>query len=693
VPREVPLERIRNIGIMAHIDAGKTTTTERILYYTGRLHRMGEVHDGTATMDWMDQEKERGITITSAATTCKWRDTTINIIDTPGHVDFTVEVERSLRVLDGAVAVFCAVGGVEPQSETVWRQADKYNVPRIAFVNKMDRAGADFERVVEMMRDRLGASPVAVQLPAQVGDAFTGIVDLIDWTYRIEDESTLGAEFEDVDVPKDLRLMAEIRRHQMLEAVSEYDDELLETLLADKQPDPAAIRRALRAGTIACGITPVLCGSAFRNKGVQKLLDSVASFLPAPSDLPPVVGVEPGTEKRLERAPGDDEPFSALAFKVSTDAYVGRLTYLRVYSGCAGTGKTVFNPVRGKRERIGRILRMHANKREDLSEMRTGDIVAIVGFRNVGTGETLCDQKHPIALELMGFPEPVISVAIEPKTRADQDRLADSLSRLSEEDPTFRVSVDEETTQTIISGMGELHLEILVDRMTREFGVKANVGRPQVSYKETITREVEHTVKVVRQTGGRGQYAHVEMRFSPGESGSGLRFSDVTKGGAVPANFVRATEKGVREGMSAGVVAGYPMVDIDAVLLDGSTHEVDSSELAFSIAGSQCLREATRKASPTLLEPVMDVEVVVPENYLGDVVGDLSAHKGRIVGMHDRNDAKVVNAVVPLSAMFGYATRLRSLSQGRAVYTMQFSRYERIPEDRLGDLLTSLRGF
>ena len=666
-------KRIRNIGIAAHIDAGKTTTTERILYYTGKTHRMGEVHDGAATMDWMEQEKERGITITSAATTCEWRDHVINIIDTPGHVDFTVEVERSLRVLDGMVALFCSVGGVEPQSETVWRQADRYNVPRLAFVNKMDRVGADFLGAVAMMRERLGANAIPIQLPAGEGELFTGIIDLIAMTFRIYHEETMGATYEDVPIPTALLAQAKEHRERMLEAVSDYDDHLLDKFVHEEPIAPEEIIRALRQATIDTKVMPVLCGAAFKNKGVQQLLDAVIDFLPSPADLPPLTGFDPDTGKPLQRRANAAEPFAALAFKIMTDAYVGRLTYFRVYSGQVTVGQSVLNVSTGKRERVGRLMEMHANKREEIQEATAGQIVAAVGLRETSTGHTLCDPKHPIQLELMVFPEPVISVAIEPRSKADQDRLTSALSKLAEEDPTFRIHVDDETGQTIISGMGELHLEILIDRMMREFGVAANVGRPQVAYKETITRSSEVNTRFVRQTGGRGAYAHVVMRFEPSGAGTGFVFENAVSGGNIPREYIPSVEKGVKDGLMKGILAGYPLVDVKAILLDGSYHEVDSSEMAFRIVGSMALQEGARQAEPVLLEPQMNVEVVLPEEYLGDVIGDLSSRRGKIHGIGMRGAAKLVSATVPLTEMFGYATRLRSLSQGRAAYTMVFS--------------------
>lgn len=673
------ISKIRNIGIAAHIDAGKTTTTERILYYTGKTHRLGEVHDGAATMDWMEQEKERGITITSAATSCEWRDHEINIIDTPGHVDFTVEVERSLRVLDGVVALFCSVGGVEPQSETVWRQADRYHVPRIAYVNKMDRVGADFLGAVGMMRERLGANAIPVQLPAGEGELFTGIIDLIDMTMRVHHEETNGTTFEDIPIPDSLIAYAKEHREKMLEAVADYDDHLLDKFLHDQPIPHQEITAALRRATIDTKIMPVLCGSSFKNKGVQQLLDAVLEFLPAPNDLPPVVGYVPGeAEATMTRKAEVKEPFSALAFKIMTDAYVGRLTYFRVYSGKVSVGETVLNSTTGKRERVGRLMVMHANKREEIQEATAGMIVAAVGLKDTSTGHTLTDQKNPIELERMVFPEPVISVAIEPKSKADQDRLTSALSKLAEEDPTFRIRVDDETGQTIISGMGELHLEILVDRMKREFTVQANVGRPQVAYKETITEAADVNMRFIRQSGGRGQFAHVIMKFEP-SGGKGFIFENAVVGGNIPREYIPAVEKGIKESLERGVLAGYTLVDIKATLLDGSYHEVDSSDMAFRIAGSMALQEAAKKAKPVLLEPQMNVEVVSPEEYMGDVIGDLSSRRGKIHGIGARGAAKLVSATVPLTEMFGYATRLRSLSQGRATSTMEFSHYEEVP--------------
>ena len=679
MPRLSTLDHYRNIGIMAHIDAGKTTLTERILFYTGRIHRTGEVHDGGATMDWMEQERERGITITSAATTCMWRDHRINIIDTPGHVDFTVEVERSLRVLDGAVAVFCAVGGVEPQSETVWRQADKYNVPRIAFVNKMDRVGADFENVVQMMRDRLGAKPVPIHVPMFSGDTFQGTIDLVEMKAITYDEGSQGTQIDIGEIPRDLLKGAEKARFQLLESIAEYDDQLMDDYLHEKPYTSEDMRRALRKGTIGGFINPVLCGSAFKNKGVQRLLDAVVELLPAPVDMPPVQGTDQSSFEHVTRKPADDEPFSSLAFKIMTDPYVGKLTFFRVYSGTLKTGDQVLNVATGNRERIGRLVQMHANKREEITEVYAGDIAAAIGLKRVTTGNTLCSQEYPIALEAMHFPEPVVDVAIEPKSKVDEEKMSVALQRLAEEDPTFRVRTDDETAQTVISGMGELHLEIIVDRMMREFGVQANVGKPQVAYRETITTKVENRHRFIRQTGGKGQYGDVTLSVEPQEPGKGFEFVNDIVGGAIPKEYIPSVEKGVEEALRSGVVAGYPMVDIKVTLLDGSYHDVDSSEMAFKIAGSIAFKEACQKAKPRLLEPIFDVEVVVPEEYMGDIIGDLSSRRGRIGGMFTRGSARVIAASVPLAEMFGYATRMRSMSQGRAVYSMQFSRYETLP--------------
>ncbi len=679
--------KIRNIGIMAHIDAGKTTTTERILFYSGRVHRIGEVHDGAATMDWMEQEKERGITITSAATTVKWRDAEINIIDTPGHVDFTVEVERSLRVLDGAVALFCGVGGVEPQSETVWRQADKYNVPRIAFVNKMDRVGADFFNVLEEMRKRLGANPVPLQLPIGSGELFNGIIDLVEMKAVLYNESTLGKLYEEAEIPKGLVEQAEEYRNNILEAVADYDEELLEKYLEGEEITIKELKAAIRKATIDGKITPVFCGSAFKNKGVQRLMDGIVDYLPSPLDKGAVVGINPKTGEEVKREPSDDAPFCALAFKIQTDPYVGRLTYVRVYSGQLNSGSYVYNTNSDKKERVARILRMHANHREDIEVARSGDIVGIVGLKNTKTGDTLSDPKHLIRLESMNFPEPVISVAVEPKTKADQDKLSQSLAKLSDEDPTFRVRTDEETGQTIISGMGELHLEIIVDRLLREFKVGANIGQPQVAYKETITKKVVSEGKFIRQSGGRGQYGHVKIEMEPNEPGKGFEFIDAIVGGVIPREYIPAVKAGIEDAMKNGVLAGYPVEDVKVKLFDGSYHEVDSSEMAFKIAGSMAFQDGAKKAGPVLLEPIFSIEIVVPEEYLGDVIGDLNSRRGKISGILPRKDAQVVSGTVPLSEMFGYATQLRSITQGRAIYTMQFSHYEKVPEQIAKELI------
>ena len=663
---------------MAHIDAGKTTTTERILYYTGVVHRMGEVHDGAATMDWMQQERERGITITSAATTCEWKNHRINIIDTPGHVDFTAEVERSLRVLDGAVGVFCAVGGVEPQSETVWRQADKYNVPRIAFVNKMDRTGADFYRVVEMMHDRLGSNFVPVQIPVGAGEMFTGLIDLVKMKLVSYQEDTLGIKFTENDIPRDLEEEANIYREKLLESVSDFDDTLMEKFLEGEEIQEAEIIAALRQAVVSVTAVPVFCGSAFKNKGVQRLLDGICDYLPSPLDVEDVSGNDLKGEE-ITRAAKDDEPFSALAFKVMTDPYVGRLTYFRVYSGRLDAGSYTLNGNKGKKERIGRMLQMHANKREEIESVGPGDIAAVVGLKDTGTGETLCAEDSPVILESMEFAKPVISVAIEPKTKADQDALGQALAKLAEEDPTFQVSTDEDTGQTIISGMGELHLEIIVDRLMREFKVAASVGKPQVTYKEAIRSTVEAEGKFVRQSGGRGQYGHVVMNVGPGESGTGLVFENKIVGGKIPGEYINSVRRGVEEAMTGGVLAGYPFEDIYCELVDGSYHDVDSSEMAFQIAGSMGFQAAAKKADAFLLEPVMDVEVVVPEEYMGDVIGDLNSRRGQVAGMTNRGDAQVISATVPLSEMFGYATTLRSVTQGRAIYSMEFAKYVEVP--------------
>ena len=684
MPRLVPLERTRNIGIMAHIDAGKTTTTERILYYTGINYKLGEVHEGTATMDWMEQEQERGITITSAATTCFWDDFRINIIDTPGHVDFTAEVERSLRVLDGAVAVFCAVGAVEPQSETVWRQADKYRVPRIAFVNKMDRSGADFDNAVEMMRTRLRANPVVLQWPLGKEDKFLGIIDLIRQKAIVYRDETLGAEYGLQEIPDELKEEVTAHREKLIEAVSETDDALFEKFVHGEEIVEDELKAAVRRATIEMKMTPVLCGSAFKNKGVQPLLDAVVDYLPSPLDVPPIVGFTPDRSSEVTRRADDSEPFSALVFKIMYDPFVGQLAFFRVYSGHLETGSYVYNTAKEKRERVGRLLKMHADKREDIKGIYTGDIAAAVGLKTVTTGDTICTDGAPILLEAMDFPEPVIFVAIEPKTKADEDKMGMALGKLAQEDPTFRIHTDEDTGQTIISGMGELHLEILVDRMLREFSVGANVGKPRVSYKETIRSRAEAEGRYVRQTGGRGQYGHVKLSVEPAESGSGLEFVNAIVRGAIPKEFIKPVQQGVREAMTGGILAGYEMRDLKVTLFDGSYHDVDSSEIAFKIAGSMALKDACKKARPTLLEPVMQVEVVLPEEYLGDVIGDLNARRGHIDGMETRQGTQIVRARVPLASMFGYATDLRSMTQGRATYTMHFGRYDEVPR-QIGD--------
>jgi elongation factor G len=691
--KKTALDRVRNIGIMAHIDAGKTTTTERILYYTGRTHKMGEVHEGAAVMDWMAQEQERGITITSAATTAFWRDFRINIIDTPGHVDFTVEVERSLRVLDGAIAVFDSVAGVEPQSETVWRQADGYGVPRIAFINKMDRVGADFFAAVQSMVDRLGAKAVPIQLPIGTEEHFRGVVDVVEMQGVIWDDA-LGMEPKTIEIPTELQEQAEAYHHQLIDAVAEHDEELLETYLTDEgSVTPEMIRRALRKATLAIAVTPVLLGSAFKNKGVQPLLDAVVDYLPSPLDVPPIHGVDPRTEHELSRRPAEDEPFSALAFKVMSDPYVGKLTYFRVYSGKVAAGDRVLNVTTGKTERIGRLLQMHANHREEREEIGAGEIVAAVGLKATTTGDTLATETAPIRLESMTFPDPVISVAIEPKTKADQDKLAQALGRLSDEDPTFRVRSDEETGQTIIAGMGELHLEIIVDRLMREFNVNANVGRPQVAYRETVGMRVEKVEgRFVRQTGGRGQYGHAVINMEPSGPGEGYEFVDKIVGGKIPREYISSVDLGIQEAMESGVLAGFPVVDIRIELVDGSYHDVDSSEMAFKIAGSMAFKNAAQRAKPKILEPIMAVEVVTPEEYLGDVMGDLNSRRGRVEGLEPRGNAQAIRARVPLATMFGYATDLRSTTQGRATFTMQFDRYEEAPQTIAGEIVSAAQG-
>jgi elongation factor G len=712
MPRQVPLEKIRNIGIMAHIDAGKTTTTERILYYTGKTHKMGEVHNGTAVMDWMEQEQERGITITSAATTCYWNDIRINIIDTPGHVDFTAEVERSLRVLDGAIAILGSVEGVEPQTEAVWRQADKYRVPRIVFVNKMDRVGADFPACVSQLRSKLHANPIALQLPLGAEDGFEGIIDLIRQRAVVWKEETLGAAFDVIEIPDSYREKARRAREQMIEALGEIDDRIMEKYVHGEPISEEDLRTSLRRATIAMRTAPVFCGAAFKNKGVQPLLDAVVDYLPSPGDIPPVEGTDPRTEELRLRRAADDEPFAALVFKIMTDPYVGQLAFLRVYSGSAKNGETVYNPRRDRRERLSRLLEMHANKREEMAEVCAGDIAAAGGLRSVSTGDTICAEEAPIVLEAMDFPAPVISVAIEPKTKADQDKLGGALAKLTQEDPTFKVHIDPDTGQTLISGMGELHLEILVDRMVREFNVSANVGRPQVAYRETILSAAEAEGKYIRQTGGHGQYGHVQLRVEPllhpdlnaiaeltrkkpthrFDADLNLLFLDEIVSGVVPREYIPATYEGVREAMENGVLAGYEMTGVRVELLDGSYHEVDSSEMAFKIAGSLGFKEAVRKASPVLLEPVMKVEVVVPEEYMGDVLGDLSARRGRIEGMEKRGSTQIIRALVPLAEMFGYATDLRSRTQGRASYTMHFLRYEQTPAAIAEEIIARVQG-
>ena len=677
--REFSLEKTRNIGIMAHIDAGKTTTTERILFYTGRTHKLGETHEGAAVMDWMEQEQERGITITSAATTAQWKDTRINIIDTPGHVDFTVEVERSLRVLDGAVTVLCAKGGVEPQSETVWRQAEKYGVPRMIFVNKMDIMGADFYRVVNMVKDRLKANAVPIQLPIGKEETFIGIVDLIEMKAEIYKDD-LGKEYEKTDIPEELMADAEMWREQLVEAVSELDEELMMKYLEGEEITQAEIKKVIRTATIAGKMVPVTCGSAYKNKGVQMMLDAVVDFMPSPLDIPPITGINPKTENEEERPADDKGPFSALAFKIVADPYVGKLAYFRVYSGTLESGSYVYNPVKEKKERIGRILQMHANKREDIDMVYSGDIAAAVGLKVTTTGDTLCDEKRAIILESMDFPDPVIEIAIEPKTKAGQEKMGIALAKLAEEDPTFKTYTNEETGQTIIAGMGELHLEIIVDRLLREFKVEANVGKPQVSYKETITKEVDVDHKYAKQSGGKGQYGHVKIKLYPREPGEGFEFKNSIVGGAIPKEYIPKIEEGIKEAMETGPVAGYQVVDAGVELYDGSYHEVDSSEMAFKIAASMAFREAARKAAPVLLEPIFKVEVTVPDEYMGDVIGDISSRRGRIEGSDMNNGAVAVRGYVPLSEMFGYATDLRSRTQGRGVYVMQFDHFEKLPD-------------
>ena len=698
MPRKVTLDNTRNIGIMAHIDAGKTTTTERILYYTGVNYKIGETHEGTATMDWMEQEQERGITITSAATTCYWKgskdqfpQTRINIIDTPGHVDFTVEVERSLRVLDGSVTVMCAKGGVEPQSETVWRQADHYHVPRMIYVNKMDITGADFFHVLDMVHDRLKCNAVPIQLPIGKEDTFKGIIDLVEMNADIYYDQ-LGKDMRVEPIPEDMMDLANEYREKLLDAVSMFDDEIMEMYLEGQEIPTAKIRKAIRQATVAVEMVPVVCGSSYRNKGVQKLLDAIVDYMPAPTDIPAIKGTNPKTDEEEDRHPSDDEPFSALAFKIMTDPYVGRLCFFRVYSGTLNTGSAVLNATKGKRERVGRLLQMHANHREDLETVYSGDIAAVVGLKNTTTGDTLCDEKHPIILESMEFPEPVIRVAIEPKTKAGQEKMGLALAKLAEEDPTFRTYTDEETGQTIIAGMGELHLEIIVDRLLREFKVEANVGAPQVAYKETVRKKVNHETKYKRQSGGSGQYGHVKITLEPNESGKGYEFVNAVVGGAIPKEFIPAVDAGIQGAMQSGVLAGYPVVDVKVTLYDGSYHEVDSSEMAFKIAGSMAFKEAMREADPVLLEPIMKVCVIVPDEYMGDVIGDLNARRGQIQGYEMRSGAQQIDAFVPLSEMFGYATNLRSRTQGRGQYTMEPSHYVELPKSLQEKLVSKHTG-
>ncbi len=686
-----PLDKTRNIGISAHIDAGKTTTTERILYYTGKTHRIGEVHEGGATMDWMEQEKERGITITSAATTAEWAGHRINIIDTPGHVDFTVEVERSLRVLDGAVALFCSVGGVEPQSETVWRQMDKYHVPRIAFVNKMDRTGSDFYKAVQMMKDRLGANAVPVQIPIGDGEMFRGVIDLIENKAIVWDDATQGATWDEIAIPEDLKTEARHWRINLLEAVADHDDALMEQYLEGVEINPDDIKKVVREATIAMDITPVFLGSAFKNKGVQRMLDGVIDYLPSPVDVPPMVGHTPRTEDEVIRKADSEEPFSAIAFKIATDPYVGRITFARIYSGTLHKGDAMMNATNEKKERAGRLLFMHANSREDVDVVRAGDICAIVGLKDTRTGDTLCDPNKPVVLESMDFPEPVIKIAIEPKTKADIDKLSIGLQKLAEEDPTFKVNTDEETGQTLIAGMGELHLEIIVDRLKREFNVEANVGEPQVSYREAIRSSVTHAYTHKKQTGGRGQFAHVEVEFSPTEDGTGFVFENGIVGGSIPREFIPSVEKGIKSALDRGPLAGYPIEGVKARLIDGKFHNVDSDQLSFEVAGRMAFREASRRASPIIMEPIMKVEVITPEEYMGDVIGDLNSRRGRIDGMGQRGDAQVIDAMVPLSAMFGYSTDLRSNTQGRAIYSMQFDHYTEVPKSIAEEISASAK--
>jgi len=692
VARKIPLERVRNIGIMAHIDAGKTTTTERILFYTGVSHKIGEVHDGAATMDWMEQEQERGITITSAATTCSWKDHTINIIDTPGHVDFTIEVERSLRVLDSAVGVFCAVGGVQPQSETVWRQADKYKVPRVAFVNKMDRTGADFFNVVEEIRTRLGHNAVALNVPIGAEENFKGVIDLVSMKAILWHDEAMGSEYDIEDIPEELQDIADERREMLMDAVLEVDEDLMMAYLEGEEITEAQLKECIRKSVLEIKVIPVLAGTAFKNKGVQTLLDAVVEYMPAPTDVPAIKGVHPDTDEEDSRPSSDDEPFAALAFKVMNDPFVGSLTFFRVYSGVLESGSYVMNTTKGRKERIGRILQMHANERSEIKEVRAGDIAAAVGLKSTTTGDTLSVDSSPIVLERMEFPEPVISVAIEPKTKADQEKMGIALGRLAAEDPSFRVATDEETGQTIISGMGELHLEILVDRMSREFKVEANIGKPQVAYRETIRGKTKAEGKFVRQSGGRGQYGHCWLEIEPMEAGGGFEFIDKITGGSIPREYIPAVGKGAEEAMANGVVAGFPMVDVRVTVVDGSYHDVDSNEMAFKVAGSMGFRAGCAQAKPVLLEPMMDVEVTTPEDYMGDVVGDLNRRRGKIMGMGDRGMVKEIKAEVPLSEMFGYSTALRSMSQGRATYSMQFKHYDEVPKNIALEIVASVKG-
>ena len=690
--RKVSLAKTRNIGIMAHIDAGKTTTTERILFYTGVSHKIGEVHDGAATMDWMEQEQERGITITSAATTCFWGEHRINIIDTPGHVDFTIEVERSLRVLDGAIAVFCSVGGVEPQSETVWRQADKYGVPRMAFVNKMDRIGADFGRGVNMMRDRLGANPVPIQLPIGKEDYFKGVVDLVEMRAMVWDDESLGAKFDVIEIPAEMVDEVQEARERLVEEVCSHDDVLMDKYLGGEEISNKELKAGIRKATMNLAINPVLCGSSFKNKGVQNLLDAVVDYMPAPTDVPPIKGIDPVTSEEITRPADDSGPFAALAFKIMTDPFVGQLTFFRVYSGVVESGSAVYNSSKDKKERFGRILKMHANKREEIKEVYSGDIAAAVGLKYTTTGDTLCSEKDACLLEAMEFPEPVISIAVEPKTKADQEKMGIAIGKLVQEDPSLRVHTDEETGQTILSGMGELHLEIIIDRMMREFKVAANVGAPQVAYRESITKTVEVQGKFVRQSGGRGQYGDCWLRIEPQEPGVGFEFVDAIKGGVIPKEYIPAVGKGAEEAAQNGILAGFPIVDVKVTCFDGSYHDVDSSEMAFKIAGSMGFKEGAAKAGPALLEPIMAVEVVVPEDYMGDVIGDLNSRRGRIMGMESRGSAQVINSQVPLANMFGYATDLRSATQGRATYTMVFDHYEQVPKAIADEVIAKVKG-